>query len=372
MSDMQIDYQKKYKRTKIINMVLVSVVIGILIGSAFTYGLIGNQGIIEGSKVSADSVKAINTSYTSPVVEVADEVLPSIVMIKNKQQLSSGFMSQSVDSGTGSGIIYKSDGYIITNQHVINGASEIEVILHDGRSFDARILGEDEKTDLAVIKIEGNNFPAAKLGNSDNIKVGQLAVAIGNPMGEEFSGSVTAGIISAMDRTLNMGTNKIKLIQTDAAINPGNSGGALVNKNGEVIGINSIKLSATDVEGMGFSIPINDALPIIEELVENGYIKRPWIGVTIGNVTEALSQRYNVPIGVFISQVDPSGPAAKVGLRTNDIITEIEGDKVETVSELSKIMEEYEPNDNITLKIYRGDKYIDINLQLGVMPSRLS
>lgn len=369
MDDKQIDYGKKYKKSKLVNMILISVVIGILIGSGFTYGLIGVQRVELPNIVNADEVKPINVGYSSPVVSVAEKALPSIVMIKSRQQINSGFMNGMVDAGTGSGIIYSTDGYIITNHHVIDGASEIEVTLHDGRVMQAEVLGKDEKTDLAVLKIQGENFPAAQLGDSESVKVGELAVAIGNPMGEEFSGSVTAGIISALDRSLDMGTNKINLIQTDAAINPGNSGGALVNKNGEVIGINSIKLSAANVEGMGFAIPINDALPIVDELIENGYISRPWIGVQIGNVTEQVAERNDVPVGVYIGAITPNSPAVEAGLKANDIITEIDQNRVNTVTELSDLMESYKPGESIEIKIYRNKEYITIDLKLGIMPS---
>ncbi len=372
MNEKQNYYETKYKRSKLLNMVLISVIIGLLVGSAYTLGLFGNTDMIDTNVANANSGEAINVEYESPVVKVADEVLPSIVMIKNKAKINAGFMFQSTDNetierGTGSGIIYKEDGYIITNQHVIDNASEIEVTLYDGRVFNARVLGEDAKSDLAVIKIEAKNLTAATLGNSDEVKVGELAVAIGTPAGEEFSSSVTAGIISAKNRTLGIGEERIKLIQTDAAINPGNSGGALANKFGEVIGINSIKISAPDIEGMGFAIPINDALPIIEELIQHGYVKRPWIGIQISNITEEISQRYDVPIGVYIARVFYNSPAEAAGLRVDDIITEIDGKKVETTKDLSRVMEEYEPDDVVKLKVYRDKGYKEIEVKLGVM-----
>ena len=361
-------YEKKYKKSKLLNMLLVSVIIGIVIGGVFTFGLFKGTDVLNPNIVDADRIVKINEEYESPVIKVADEVLPSIVMIKNRGKVSNGFMSQSVDRGTGSGIIYSRDGYIITNQHVIDGANELEVVLNDGKVLEARVLGQDAKTDLAVIKVDAKDLPAAKLGDSNNIKVGELAVAIGNPMGEEFSGSVTSGIISALNRSLDIGESKIKLIQTDAAINPGNSGGALVNKNGEVIGINSAKLSAPNVEGMGFAIPINDALPIIEELINNGYVKRPWLGVMISDITEEISKKYDVPKGVYIRQINYNSPAESAGLKVDDIITEIDGKRVETIKELSSTIEKYKPDDVINLKIYRDKGYKEIKLKLGIMP----
>lgn len=344
MDDYGKKYEKKYKRSRLINIILLSILIGVIIGGAFTYGILQTQPMDITKPVEAASsqnnTSITNTSegkpvasqwYTSPVVNVAEEVLPSIVMIKNKVNVNRGYEILQVDKGTGSGIIYRQDGYIITNQHVIDGATELIVILNDGTEYKGKVLGQDLKTDLAVVKVEAKNLPAAKIGDSDKLRVGELAVAIGNPAGEEFSGSVTAGIISALNRSLNVGEKKMKLIQTDAAINPGNSGGALVNQNGEVIGINSVKLSSPEIEGMGFAIPINDALPIINELMQNGYVKRPWIGIGISNITESISKQYNLPVGVYIGRVYFGSPAEKAGLKPNDVIIKIDEEKIENI-----------------------------------------
>jgi serine protease Do len=361
-------YEKKYKRARLFNIVLASILIGMIIGGMLTYGLVNDYRLGFEDIVQAKGTDLINQDYESPVVSVAKKVIPSIVMIKSKVNLDRGFMARSIDSGTGSGIIYSRDGYIITNNHVIENASEIEVILHDGRTFKARVIGRDPKTDLAVIKINADNLPAGEFGDSSKLQVGELAVAIGNPMGEKFSGSVTAGIISALNRTLAVGEKELRLIQTDAAINPGNSGGALANKYGEIIGINSVKLAAPNVEGMGFAIPINDALPIIRELIEYGYVKRPWIGVMIDNITERTAEEYNVPKGVYISRVYYNSPAERAGLKVNDIITAVNGKKIQTVKELSEEINKYEPKDTITLTVYRNKSYRDIKVQLGIMP----
>ncbi|EOC99749.1 S1C family serine protease [Caldisalinibacter kiritimatiensis] len=361
-------YEQKYKKAKIFNIVLASLLVGMLLGGVLVYGLINVEEMGFSNVAQASNTKLINKDYESPVVEVAEHVLPSIVMIKSKVNIGRGFATQSVDKGTGSGIIYREDGYIITNNHVIEDASEIEVTLYDGRVFNARVIGKDPETDLAVIKIQAENLPAGTFGDSSKLKVGELAVAIGNPLGENFSGTVTSGIISALNRTLTIGEKELKLIQTDAAINPGNSGGALVNKNGEIIGINSVKLTSTGVEGMGFAIPINDALPIINELIQYGYVKRPWIGVAIANITDQIAERYDVPKGVYISKVYYNSPAAKAGLMVNDILTAINGQRIENIDELSDKISEFIPNDKIILTIYRDKKYIDIEVQLGIMP----
>ncbi|WP_352420818.1 trypsin-like peptidase domain-containing protein [Proteiniborus sp.] len=374
-------YEKKYKKSRFLNIIFVSLLIGVIVGGVFTYGMLqlNNIDISKSAEAASPDNNITNSNttkkkllstdwYTNPVAKVADEVLPSIVMIKNKVNINRGFEIQQVDKGTGSGIIYRKDGYIITNQHVIDGATELVVTLHDGTEYKGRVLGQDTKTDLAVVKVEASNLPAAKFGNSDNLMVGELAVAIGNPAGEEFSGTVTAGIISALNRSLSIGEKKMKLIQTDAAINPGNSGGALVNQNSEVIGINSVKLSSPEIEGMGFAIPINDALPIINELMQNGYVKRPWIGVGISDITEYISKQYNLPVGIYIGQVYYNSPAAEAGLRPNDIIVKIDEIKVETTADLSGIIEEHKVGDTIRLTIYRDGKYTDVDITLDVMP----
>ncbi len=373
-------YEKKYKKSRLLNIILVSVLIGVMIGGAFTYGIFHMNGFnvskpAEATLPNSNSIsntnnkKLISTSwYTTPVVKVADEVLPSIVMIKNRVNVNTGFNTQLVDKGTGSGIIYRKDGYIITNQHVIDGATELIVTLHDGTEHKGRVLGQDTKTDLAVVKVEANNLPVAKIGDSDKLAVGELAVAIGNPAGEEFSGTVTAGIISALNRSLSIGEKKMKLIQTDAAINPGNSGGALVNEKSEVIGINSVKLSSPEIEGMGFAIPINDALPIINELMQNGYVKRPWIGVGISEITELISKQYNLPVGIYIGKVYYNSPAEKSGLKPGDVIVKIDEIKIATIEDLSKNIEKHKVGDTIRLTIFRDGKYMDADVILDVIP----
>lgn len=364
------EYKQKYKKAKRKNHILTSLLIGIIIGSLITTGIflsIENQR--EYSRGSTMRTITISGEYEEPVVAVADKVLPSIVMIKNNVNVDTARGATSINRGTGSGIIYSSDGYIITNQHVINGASDITVTLYDGRDFNARVIGQDARSDLAVLKIDGKDLVPGDFGDSKDIRVGELAVAIGNPMGEEFSGSVTAGIISATDRSMNIGEKRLKLFQTDAAINPGNSGGALVNKKGEVIGINSVKLSSPNIEGMGFAIPINDALPIIEELISHGYVKRPWIGVGIGDVTEDMIDKHNFPRGVYIVRVYHESPAEKAGLKVDDIITEVNGKRVYTAEALINAISELKPDTTINMKIYRNNTYEEVEITIGVMPS---
>ena len=309
------------------------------------------------------------------VPEIATKVGPSVVGVINKTEMQiqpfwnpfSGqyYYSQDpsqdgelIEQGSGSGIIRTTDGYIVTNQHVIDGATEVEIVLNTGKSYTAQIIGEDAKTDLAVLKItpdKNEKLTAAVLGNSTTVEVGELAVAIGNPMGMEFSGSVTAGIVSAVNRTMSIENRTYNLIQTDAAINSGNSGGALINKYGEVIGINSVKLSTTGVEGMGFAIAISEAKPIIDDLMNSGYVTgRPYVGI---GITET---RY----GLFISSIQKGSGAEKAGLKVDDMILEVDGQEVSSTSEINEIRDKKKPGDKLTFKILRERDTMEVAVEL--------
>lgn len=298
------------------------------------------------------------------VVEIARKVGPAVVGIVNRGQLNS-FLNQTVDIGSGSGIIISSDGYIVTNNHVIEGGNDVTVILNTKEEYKAKLIGRDTKTDLAVIKIEATDLPSAPLGNSSEVEVGELAVAIGNPLGQELAGSVTAGVISAVNRSITVDGKTLTLLQTDAAINPGNSGGALVNAYGEVIGINTVKVASSGVEGIGFAIPANEAKPIIEELMKNGYVTgRPLIGIGGREITPEISRYYNLPEGIYIINVAPFSGAEKAGLKNGDIITHCNKEKVHTIDELNKIRDKFKAGDTITLTIIRESKSLDINVIL--------
>lgn len=263
-----------------------------------------------------------------------------------------------IEQGSGSGIVFDKEGYIVTNQHVISGASEIEVVLNTGTAYSAKLIGQDAKTDLAVLKIEPKAeepLTAATLGDSTTLQVGELAVAIGNPMGMEFSGSVTSGIISAVNRTMTIEQRTYNLIQTDAAINSGNSGGALINKYGEVIGINSVKLSTSGVEGMGFAIAISEAKPIINDLMQSGYVTgRPLVGIGIAET------RY----GLFISSIQEGSGAQAAGLAVGDMILAVEGKKVTSTSEVNEIRDEKKPGEMMKFKILREGDTMEISVKL--------
>ncbi|SHF06523.1 S1C family serine protease [Caloramator proteoclasticus] len=294
------------------------------------------------------------------ITKVAEVVGPAVVGITNNVTT---FTGRTVKQGTGSGIIFDKSGYIVTNQHVIDGASEVYVTLAGGKKLPARVIGADYRTDLAVLKIEAQNLPVAKFGDSSNVRVGDIAVAIGNPLGEEFSGSVTAGVISAVNRKMTVDGRTYKVIQTDASINPGNSGGALCNEAGEVIGINSLKISSA--EGMGFAISINEAKPIIESLMKNGYVSRPFIGIYYEFIDEEIADEYNVPVGVNIRGVERGSGAEEAGIRPGDIIVNFDGVDIKRMEDLSDVLEKHKVGDIVSARIWRDGKYIDVKIKLG-------
>lgn len=308
----------------------------------------------------------------SPVVAIAEKVSPAVVSIVNYQH--TGFFRQ-LQPSSGSGVIFDSkNGYIVTNYHVIAGADRLEVIVQGEHEYEARVVGGDEQTDLAVIQIKADNLPEAVFGDSDKLRVGELAVAIGSPLGTTFDRSVTAGVISALNRQISVASASgqeitLNVIQTDAAINPGNSGGALVNSSGQVIGINSVKVGRADVEGMGFAIPINDAKPIIRQLLEKGYVSRPFIGIyNYQVVTEQLAQWYDLPEGIWVGGIVPGGPAEKAGMKVEDIIIRIGDQNIKTAADLQGVLKKLKPGEQVVVRVVRKGQAIDLNLTLGEMP----
>jgi len=324
------------------------------VSGALKPGTIGNsiQGIFENS-----------------ISQVAKDVSPAVVGISNKEK---GLWN--TPEGSGSGIIYKSDGFIITNYHVIEGATEIKVKLSNDNILNAKVIGGDLISDLAVIKVQANNLPIAKFGDSSKLKVGDLAIAIGNPIGEQFSGTVTAGIISALDRRINIVDKKTgeqtiyKVIQTDAAINPGNSGGALCNIYGEVIGINSLKInSAFGNEGTGFAISSNEAKEIINDLMTYGKVIRPAIGIYGGT---AISVGNGGIEGVYVQEVVRGSGAAIAGIMPTDIITQIGGKNVKNMEELSNTLVKYKVGGQLSCKIWRDGKVKNISIILSELKTQ--
>lgn len=267
---------------------------------------------------------------------------------------------------SGSGFIISQDGYIMTNDHVVDGSTRVTVVLSDGiTEYDAVIVGEDERSDLAILKVDATDLEPAELGDSDQLEVGETVVAIGNPYGMELAGTVTNGIVSALNRKIQMNGSFMTLIQTNASINPGNSGGPLVNAYGQVIGITSSKLVATDYEGIGFAIPINHATSITEELITYGYIKtRAYIGIQGSDLTSAYAQYHNLPQGVYVSYVDPDCDAAAKGLQKDDVIIGFNGEEITSMAELNDLKDSFHPGDEVTIKVWRDSKEFEITITL--------
>lgn len=313
------------------------------------------QELSGSASVSGISSIAYGNELTVP--QIIAKARPSVVAISTVSGWS---------TGTGSGVIMTEDGTIMTNAHVVSGAQSITVRVMDGTEYEATLLGMDEKTDLAVIKIDATGLTPAEFGDSSSIVQGEIAVAIGNPLGLAFEGSVTQGIISAVSREIEVDGRTMTYIQTDAAINPGNSGGALVNGSGQVIGINSVKVSSSDVEGLGFAIPISVALPIAEQLTTYGYVTgRPSIGIGGEDVTDYMVYYYRIPRGVLVGLVTPDSGAEAGGVEVGDVIVGLNGVSVSSMDELTNEKDKFSPGDTVTLTVYRSGEYVELDVVLG-------
>ncbi|NMH72539.1 serine protease [Bacillus sp. RO2] len=338
---------------------------------------------------TAAEIRNVSVNVTSGVTEAVDNVAEAVVGVINLQNASfwndtEVETDEEGEAGTGSGVIYKKENgkaYVVTNYHVIEGATQVELSLIDGTRVPAEVLGEDPLTDLAVLSMADEMVTkVADFGNSDSVRTGEPVIAIGNPLGLQFSGSVTQGIISGTDRSIPVDVNRdgtpdwhADVMQTDAAINPGNSGGALINIQGKVIGINSMKIAQSAVEGIGLAIPVNSAIPIINDLEQYGQVKRPYFGVSIGSLSDVSSYHWQqtlklpkeVSAGVYITGVAPGSPAANAGLQEYDVIVELDGEQVRDVIELRKhLYNEKQVGDEMNVTFYRGkeQKTTTVNL----------
>ena len=324
-----------------------------------------------GSDSSITSASASGSSLTTE--QVADLVSPSVVVITTEQVVYSqwSWYGQSqVESGAGSGVIISSDGYILTCAHVVSGASNITVSIGD-KDYPATLVGEDTTSDIAVVKVDATGLTPATVGNSDNLKVGESVMAVGNPLGE-LGGTVTSGIVSALNRSVSIqgssSVNTMSLIQMDASVSPGNSGGGLFNMNGELVGIVNAKSSDSDAEGLGFAIPVNDAVKVAQELLENGYVTgRPYLGISYFAVTDAqtAAQLGVNAYGVYIVEVVKGGPADKAGLQAGDRIVSVDGSEVATQSDLGTLMQNHKAGDTIEITVARGGQMQTVNVTLG-------
>lgn len=361
--------------------------IGILIGVIIMFFIYQNLLDKTSSNIKTNYNESVHVDVTTEITEIVKEVTPTVVGVTNKQEtedfLNEGRI-QGNEAGTGSGVIYKqnkTEAFIVTNHHVIQNADLLEVVLSNEETLEAELLGSDLFMDLAVLKVEANEIEeGVKIGTSENINVGEPVLAIGNPLGHMFAGSVTQGIISGKLRTIPQDFNQdgypdwqAEVLQTDAAINPGNSGGALINIKGELIGINSMKISQTVAEGIGFAIPIDAALPVIKELEEKGQVTRPYLGVELYSLNEmpkgewesSLKLPKDITSGVYIWSVEPGSPADKAGLERLDVITELDGKKIENIIDLRKILyEEKKVDDEIKITAYRKGEEIEVTTTL--------
>ncbi len=311
------------------------------------------------------------------IVHAVERVLPTVVGITNKAMNYDFFHGRTIlaERATGTGVIIDQNGYIVTNNHVVDGAYELSVTLSNGEEIPALLVGADPATDLAVVKIEKSSLPTAQMGNSDNLAVGEAAIAIGNPLGIAFSQTVTVGVISAKERAININEHNFNFIQTDAAINDGNSGGPLVNLNGEVIGINTAKIKISGVEGMGFAIPSNTVKMISRDLIRHGRIIRPWIGVYHGgDVDESLAAQLQLPVthGVLIQDVVANGPAQRAGIRRGDVIVAMAGQNISKFSDMRRIIFEHEVGDEIEVTFFRDRQEQSVTIRLAELPESIN
>lgn len=354
-----------------------------LFGKVIYQGNTDNSPAMNYNNVNTDLLSL--SSFSDTGVYVSQKVLPSIVGISVEYSVSTIFSrTTSTATAEGSGVIISKDGYILTNNHVIDNSSsstssyytvgeatKITVSLYnDETTYDAKVIGTDEQTDLAVIKIDKSDLTAAELGDSDSVQVGEWCMAIGNPLG--MQSSVTSGSISALNRKITDTDGKtFTLIQTDAAINEGNSGGALVNSKGQVIGINTLKASGTGVEGLGFAIPINSTKSITSDLMQYNKVKRPYIGITGSDITDSIIRQNptaNLVIGAYVRSVEDYSPAEKAGLKIGDIIIKADGKEVKTMDELNDIKNSHNIGDTITLTILRDGDEKEVSVTLAEQP----
>lgn len=329
--------------------------------------------VVNGDTSSDTSTSSDGTVSAMSDQDIAAKLTPSVVCIQNYQVTQNyGFMQTDTSDSSvspaseGSGIIMSEDGYIITNAHVVEGATSLKVMTSDGETYEAQLVGSDTVTDLAVVKIDATGLTAAEFGSSEDLRVADKVMAIGNPGGHELSSSVTIGYVSALNRAIANSTTgyTMEYIQTDAAINPGNSGGALINEYGQVVGINSAKISATGYEGLGFAIPIDTAQPIISDLIQYGYVKdRAVLGIS-GQFIDSMTGRfYGLPQGEYVAQLN-SSEAQTSGLQVGDVITAIDGQQLDSESTLRSAILSKKPGDTVTLQVYRSSTQQSATVEL--------
>lgn len=357
---------------------ICTIIGGAASGAAVLY-VLPNTNLFKDSDLYKSVSTSINTSKTVydghptqlastgsalSASDIAKKVGPAVVAVTTTIQGSTDFFgNQGQQQGVGTGMIINQDGYILTNYHVVQGAQQVKVILSNGKQVNARVVNYDASYDVAVVKITDTvQVPAVvEIGDSDNLQVGEEVVAIGNPLGTDFFGSVTSGIVSALNRKINGDSNNLAYIQTDAAINSGNSGGPLINSRGQVIGINTAKIKESGVEGLGFAIPINAVKNKIPDLSKPILM----IGIQGQEIDKTTSEQYNMPVGLFVQIVTPSSPADKAGLQRGDIIIKFDGQKVSTFDEVNTIKNKHKSGDAVPVTINRNGKEQNVTITLS-------
>lgn len=304
------------------------------------------------------------------VINAVEKISKSVVNIASVRMVQDQLLRVFPIEGVGSGIVVNQRGYILTNNHVVDKAHNLKITLRDGNVFNGIVIGTDKVSDLAVVRVDSKDaLPSVQFGNSDELRIGQIVIAIGNPFGLVGGPTVTAGIVSALNRNLEFESGILELIQTDAAINPGNSGGPLANTNGEIIGINTAKMPYA--QGIGFAVPINAARTIMNDLIENGRVtNRPWIGIATMKITRQLSQYYGLPAdeGALITKVELYSPADNAGLRKGDIIESIDGKRINDPSQISSNIRKKSVNDSIGITVNRYGKIFEVQVKLDAHP----
>ena len=365
--------KKRHTGRRILAGVLALVLVaGVSFGGGYAGYLVasrnGGQSVIFQAAPSG-SATSTSASATGSLADVASAVSPSVVVVTTEQIVTDNYFwgGQQVLSGAGSGVILTTDGYIVTNYHVVEGAQQITVTLADDSSYTATVVGSDQQSDIALLKIEATGLTPAVLGDSDTVQVGEVVIAVGNPMGT-LGGTVTDGIVSALNRDITVEGNQMTLMQTSAAISPGNSGGGLFNTNGELIAIVNAKYSDEDAEGLGFAIPVNTVKTVVQDLLENGYVTgRPALGITVITVSDVqTAMQYGVSsLGVYVNSVDEGSGAAAAGMKAGDRIVSIGTQLVETTDDVTNALKAYNVGDVVEVQVDRARELITLQITLG-------
>ena len=364
---------------KIAALALVCALLGGAVGGGVVWA-VGNGG--SGTEVNVSSrpatavaIKTVDGKNAMTDAEVYAAGVNSVVSINVTGTNGTNFFGQPVKTASaGSGFVLTKDGFIVTNYHVVKNADTVKVTMYNGDEYDAKYVGGDEDYDIAVIKVEAADLQAVTLGDSDKLNVGDHVLAVGNPLGE-LTFSMSGGMVSSVNRAINVSGTPFNMIQTDASINPGNSGGPMFNQYGEVVGIVSAKYSSysnSSVEGLGFAIPINDVFAMIQDIMTNGYItNKPYLGITGGSMTEqmAAQYRYDIKEGVFVYSVEEGKAAQKAGLQMGDVITKVDDHDIRTMEDLTAVKKQYAAGDTSTLTVYRGGQTITVELTWDAVPA---